>query len=299
MVRNGVLSENSFPVFVRGVDQTGRALQKPLKDLTALEKAQARLARTTYRLMFAGAAFLTFGAMITRSLAGLLEYTSLGQLYLEDFTRTFDRLKQGLAEAIMDRFGPMIEGWIESLDNLSKNEAWMDLMAGIVVPIAFTLTTVGIVLLAATITAKIITTIIGAFVTAGLLSAEGGAAAIAGGTLGVITLGISVVLAIAIKKILTSFFPGVLEEHRKTIEDLVSGRAGLGGGEGIPITIDGQPQTFLGQPLVVGGPLRNIIINVQNFFDNIHTEADIEELSDVVEEGLINAIETASGNLKP
>jgi len=85
------------------------------------------MARSAYRLMFAGAAFAAFGVMAGRAMIGLMDKTSKGNLVLDDFRRTWDRFTGALGESITEYITPTIDNIIRRLDKLSQNQTWLDL----------------------------------------------------------------------------------------------------------------------------------------------------------------------------
>lgn len=107
---------------IRGIDQIGRAFEKPKKELSDFQLAQQKLARSSYRLLFAGAAFLTFGLMAAKGLAGLIDETSRGKLFTDDFARSVGRLKKSLSEAFLNNFEDEISNITKQIDTLSQNE---------------------------------------------------------------------------------------------------------------------------------------------------------------------------------
>jgi len=289
-------STRTIFLFIRGIDQTGRALEKPYRDMTKLEKAQAALSRTGYRLMFAGAAFTMFAALAGRAIMGLLESTSLGQLYLEDFTRTFDRLKQGLAEAVMDNFGPVIEGWLATLDDLAKNEEWKRIVAGLIVPATITLGAVGVSLVAVGLGMKIVTAL--AVAVGKVAGLEAAGAIMLGGEVALM-LAVAIVLSFVVSQIIWSMIP---EKMRESIKALREQAEAYVAETGIPIRMGQQPGDIMwpeGQkPMFgLGGfTQRQITINTQNFFENVYTGAENEEdLSDAIDEAIIDALTNIEG----
>lgn len=116
-------------LLIRGIDQTGRAFEGPKRQLTELQKRQKALARSSYRLLFAGAAFLAFGIMSAKALSGLWQLTSKGRLAADDLGRAWKRLATGVAESITTIMGPAIKGLTKWLDNVASNKAWTGLLA--------------------------------------------------------------------------------------------------------------------------------------------------------------------------
>ena len=116
-------------LLIRGIDQTGRAMEGPKRHLTELEKKQKALARSSYRLLFAGAAFLAFGLMSARALGRLFQLTSKGRLLTDELGRAWKRLATGIAESLTTIMGPAIKGLTKLLDKLAANKAFTGLLA--------------------------------------------------------------------------------------------------------------------------------------------------------------------------
>lgn len=209
-----VFSIRTIFLFIRGIDQTGRALEDPRRKLTELEKAQQQLARSGYRLMFAGAAFTAFGIMAGRAMLDLLENTSRGERVLSDFEKVFTRLKKALAEQIIDMFGDTITGWLEQLDNLAKNDLFMKILAGTLFATVETLITVGPVLIAAGGAALFLAALGKALGLLGFTTLAGGLATVAGAITG---LALALVLTILIKELIWQILP---EDQKKFITEI-------------------------------------------------------------------------------
>jgi len=116
-------------LLIRGIDQTGRAFEKPKRELSELQKRQQALARSAYRLLFAGAAFLAFGLMAAKALSGLFTMTSKGKLMTDDLRRAWTRMATSVAEQITQMLGPAIEDLTRWLDNLADNPFYSKLLA--------------------------------------------------------------------------------------------------------------------------------------------------------------------------
>lgn len=203
---------------IRGVDQTGRAfstvdrrienlIQKQMKlqgvtrkvakqmvaDQIAIINKLDALGAASYRLLFAGAAFTMFAGAIAYGIGKIVGASSMGQLYVEDFNRALERLMIALSEAIIEQWGPAIQGFITWLDDLSKNETFKQIVSGVAIPITLVLGLMGVSLLVTGILGKFLAMIVSTLVTAGFISA-GTAATI---TAGVISLAIPAVVVIS------------------------------------------------------------------------------------------------------
>jgi hypothetical protein len=128
-----VFSFRTLFLFIRGIDQTGRALTDPTKKLTDMEKAQQRLAQSGYRLIFAGAAFMAFGAMAAGALMRVIEKSSVGARVMDDFGKAMDRFQRGLSEAILKNYGEQIKGILKTITDWTTNPQTLDITAKLAV----------------------------------------------------------------------------------------------------------------------------------------------------------------------
>ena len=293
-------------LFIRGVDQTGRALSKPAKELTELEKRQQALSRSSYRMLFAGVAFLAFAVMAAGGIAKLLESTTRGQYILDSFGKVFDRLKKSIAEQIVDMFGPTLEGWIKQLDKLSRDPTWSKVIAGITIGGVVGIGTVG----PALIGFSLLTKIVSLFEKAGLISSIT-ATKILGKAALAISVGVIVTLSIiAIKWALDVLGPEWKKGTDKLIKDVkAKGEdfvfiSGLGA---VPVNKNPYEQlTPTGRMLsgwsepVFGAGLRTLFsaMGVTININNVNTKADIDDLGQVLGGALYDAYTQQSGNAR-
>lgn len=183
-----MFSVRTLFLFIRGVDQTGRAYDSATKKLMTLEEQQKALAQSSYRLMFAGAAFMAFGTLATKALMSTLDTTTRGIRILNDFDKTMERIKKGLAEAIVNNFGDEIQGVLDKIDQMSQDEGLMNLFTTFALPAATGITIVGAELFAAALLTKFVSALIEAF----------GAKTIIGATLTKVATGLSLGLPVLI-----------------------------------------------------------------------------------------------------
>jgi len=115
-------------LLIRGVDQTGRAFAGPTRALTKLQQQQKALARSSYRLLFAGAAFLAFGMMAAKALSGLFVMTGKGKLLTDDLSLAWRRFATTVAEQTTKILGPSIIWLTKVLDKLAENPAFAALI---------------------------------------------------------------------------------------------------------------------------------------------------------------------------
>jgi len=107
---------------VRGVNMLGESLSKPRTEMSELEKKQADLARSSYRLLFAGAAFLTFGVFMMRALGGLLTQSSKGATMLDDLGLAWGRFSSRLSASVARTLEGQVKTIIGLLEGLSSNQ---------------------------------------------------------------------------------------------------------------------------------------------------------------------------------
>ncbi len=118
-------------LMIRGIDRTQALWQTQDKEMKKLIETQLRMQKAFNNLIFAGAAFMIFGTMIAAGFAKILESTSLGSLYMEDFRRVFEQLSISFGEAFLNNFRPMLDWLVQFLSALSQNAPLMDFMAKI------------------------------------------------------------------------------------------------------------------------------------------------------------------------
>jgi len=118
-------------LLIRGIDQSGRALSDASKATDNLAEKEKNLASASFRMLFAGAAFLAFGVMATGALLSTLSASTRGQRALDDFGKVVERVKKAFAEATINLFGEQIKDTIKQLDLLSKDTATMKLVTEI------------------------------------------------------------------------------------------------------------------------------------------------------------------------
>jgi len=185
-------------LFVRGYDQSGRAfrsidrnMEKMIRremeatDVTRAEakkrirglldqmEATQRLSDASYRLLFAGAAFLAFGGMVAIGLGKIIGTSKTGQLYVEDFQTAITNLSVALSEAVITYWGPSISGFIDWLDNLGRNETFKWLFGEAAVPVVISLGVMAVELFVLAAITKLGSSIADLLTTAGYLGLAG------------------------------------------------------------------------------------------------------------------------------
>lgn len=121
----------------------GGALDEATKKVKNVEEAEQRLANTTYKLMFAGAALFTFGMLVTKGLFGFLETTSKGTMLLESFGLAWDRFATKLGAGIANAMEPDIKTLIDLFKYMGDNQNGMDWLGGALWSVAKFLTVAG------------------------------------------------------------------------------------------------------------------------------------------------------------
>jgi len=173
------VSTRTIFLFIRGVDQTGRAFslldrridklikkeldagaksikmaRETVREQNKLLFAMQAIDRAAYRLIFAGAAFTAFAGLMVMGIGNIIGASSMGQLYLEDFSRAWTKLSIAVSEAILERWGPAIQDFIEWLADLAENETFLQITSGALIPITVVLGLMGVTLLVVGIVGK-------------------------------------------------------------------------------------------------------------------------------------------------
>jgi len=190
-----MVSTRTIFLAVRGIDQTGRAFSiidrrierliqrqmqlqgisrkaattEMVKDQNRLLFAMRALDRMAYRMIFAGAAFLTFAAMMGWGIMSIIEKSSMGELVIEDFRRAFDKLITSISEKILEDWGPAIKGFIDWLDSLAENEMFKTIFSGLAIPVTIVLGLMAVTLLVTGIIGKFLALLVGVLETAGFV----------------------------------------------------------------------------------------------------------------------------------
>jgi len=218
-------------LLIRGIDQSGRARKNVAEGLQNIEKRQEALAKASTQMLFAGAAFATFGAMATRALLGTLETTSAGTRIMTSFGTVFTRLKQSLAEVIIDRFGDTLVKWLDKLNEISKNDTFMKLIGGSLLDITLGMTITGITFGVLGLSLLFIKGLLDALVAAKIITAAAASSAlgavVTGGAfvIGLIILG---VLAFKVAEILIDIMPESWKNAVKEIQEQAEKEFGEG-----------------------------------------------------------------------
>jgi len=191
---------------VRGVDQTGRAFDSIGGRIRKLENQQRLLhgklkknweegAKVQiqylknlqllegqfYRFIFAGAAFLAFTGMVVWGLSNVIAQSSLGQLYMEDFSRAWTRLSVSVSEAILEKWGPAFKDLIKWMNDLAVNETFQMIVGEAAIPIILTLGIISVEMLAVGLLGKFLMVLADWFAASGYVSTAVTITQLAGG----------------------------------------------------------------------------------------------------------------------
>jgi len=176
------VSTRTIFLFIRGVDQSGRAFnvldrridnlirkememgaksikvaRETVREQNKLLFAMQAIDRAAYRLIFAGAAFTAFAGLMVMGIANIVSASSSGELYMEDFGRAWERLSIAVSEAILEKWGPAIQDFIGWLGDLADNETFLMITSGALIPITIALGVMGVTLLVVGIVSKFAT----------------------------------------------------------------------------------------------------------------------------------------------
>jgi len=231
---------------IRGVDQSGRAFRSVDRRIENLITKQMRLAgvtrkiakqqiadnirvlegmdnlnRASYRLMFAGAAFLMFGAAVAYGIGKIIGASSMGELYVEDFRRAIEKLMTSVSEAILEEWGPAIEDFIDWLDKLAGNETFNMIIGKTAIPLMLTITVLGVALLMGAVLTKLTALLISGLIAVGWWGAAIKVEALATGGLSmVMPLTITFLVAIALSFIGKTLQEQIDKWYQKELEDV-------------------------------------------------------------------------------
>jgi len=290
-----VFSVRTIFLFIRGIDQTGRAIRKPTKDMQDLEKQQAKLATSGFRLMFAGAAFLSFGAMLAKGIAGIVDQSTRGQIIMNDFETVMTRFKNNLSEAFVDKFGETLEDWISALDDLANDELLQGILAGALKTVLDFTLSLGAFTLATGFGAMLLSGLAAAL---GKLGLTGLSVAVAGAGTALMALMITAILTFAISKVLWNLLPedvqaaieGALDMLQEEADKLQ--RTTFAAGKNIfsPIQYafpEGQEPSFWEKFFMTGPAFQNMVhirVNVNNNPDGTSdVEVDTDDENTVID----------------
>ena len=211
------MSIRSLFLFIRGIDQTGKAIRGTISNMDALQKKQLELQQSSFRLMFAGAAFTAFGALMGKALLGTISHSQRGSVMLNRLGNSFMRFQRALGNKILDRYSNSFENLIDKLYDLSKNEKLLELLSrGLDFAIAISI--VGVGMMIGGLVSMVATTIIGA------LGLGAGATAFAAGLPGIATLAAIVIGTAIILDVLDIKIFDNVESTDNAFDDIIKNR---------------------------------------------------------------------------
>jgi hypothetical protein len=276
-----VFSVRTLFLFIRGIDQTGRAMESASGGIKQLISDEKALAQMSHRLLFAGAAFLTFGVMAAKALGGIVEQTERGSMYMSAFGNAIDRFKTALADAIIERHGERLESLLSTLESLGGKDWLFNIIADVSILVAEFLTEAGGAIVLGALGSRIMLAIAGALKALGFKSV---APAFIGGA-ALLQLSIGAIITIVIGKILWERFApeswkekvkelSIPLEYRRKIGNEVFSRFGISQYTPAGFDIMAGSGYLAAQGIHQG--VRNIINNIT--FENVETGMETEEL---------------------
>jgi len=169
------------------------------KGIQTIEERQKALAQSGYRLLFAGAAFMAFGAMAAGALMSVIAKSSSGARVMDDFGKAMDRFQKGLSEAILKNYGEQIKGLLKTITDWTTNPQALDVSAKLIVTAVTGTLELGAALLAFGSLKLFLSALLP------YLGLESAAGVVAISALGEIL--IPVIIALIVKQIIWTFFP--------------------------------------------------------------------------------------------
>lgn len=128
----------SILLVVRGSYQAGMALRMARTDIENLTKVQKQtiraseeMVRVSHQILFAGAAFTVFGALVTRGLMKVMEASQEGRKALFNFSRSTTQSLRRISRAL----APMMESFLKAtagiMEFISKSPLLSQVAAGV------------------------------------------------------------------------------------------------------------------------------------------------------------------------
>lgn len=149
------MSVRTIFLMIRGSYQAGMATRMARQDLKKLSNAQREIVRRTEDMMraanqwiFAGAAFTTFGTMMTKSLMKIMELSGTGQRALMNFSRRTQQSMQRLSEAFSPIMGDILNIVAGFMELITINPVLRAIAVGVMLIVGPLLTLSGVALLA-------------------------------------------------------------------------------------------------------------------------------------------------------
>lgn len=282
-------SPRTIFLMIRATSQIGEAFNDAGKKVDNLKEKQENLAKTAQHLLFAGAAMVAFGAMVTGAMLSTLSSTLRGQRVLDDFGKAVERIKQSFSETIMNNFGEQIKGVLKTLTDFSNNKEQMEMIVNIALTFGPGLIAGGAALILSAVILGITGMLSGALSALAFTSAAGAVAA--GGGAVVIGL-ISVALGVAVGLYLRKMF--WKDDYQSKIDEFLADPKYNSGFNVVP-----KPGEFVG-PVLPGnestskfGPNASVgttTFNQNNYFSDIKTKSETEEMPNLFDLQFKNGI---------
>jgi len=124
---------------IRGTYQAGNALKMAKTDMDKLQEAQKKvivqtqeMVRQSYQWMFAGAAFLAFGGMVTKAAMNMMQSTRAGYREIKLFGLQTSQAFKQLAEVITPILSIILRLWTVILQGIVANPVLRLLVGGFI-----------------------------------------------------------------------------------------------------------------------------------------------------------------------
>lgn len=161
----------SIYITIRGTDYTSRMWQKHGKNVDEATRKQQEFNRNLKYMMFGGLMFTAMAGTMAIALGKIIEKTSLGALYMTDFSNAAEKLMYNLGEAITAQWGPAIEGFLGWLDELGDNETFKMIIGKTAVPLMLTIGVIGVTMLVTGFIGKFLSMLLPLLISAGAVPA--------------------------------------------------------------------------------------------------------------------------------
>jgi len=134
-------------IAIRGANYSGQAFKQLGKDVDEAVKKQQQMQQQARYMIFSGLLLVAMAGMVAVAFGKLIEKTSLGALYMADFGTAIEKLLTKVGEAIVQHWGPTIEGFLGWLDELAENETFQMIIGVTAIPLMLTIGVIGVSLL--------------------------------------------------------------------------------------------------------------------------------------------------------
>jgi hypothetical protein len=137
------MSVRTLLLVIRAIGQTTGATKKATKDMDDNEIAINQLNKTAHRFLFAGAAFLASGLVFAKTMAGVIGASRRGRNVLMRLDVAWKRFNRELSVRVLEQYGDQIESLTESLHLLSQDDAFLDNVVKVGIPLVMTIIGLG------------------------------------------------------------------------------------------------------------------------------------------------------------